>query len=332
MTFILTPIITSENPGFQKNLNITRHLSPMSAVKVIKFISKENVPDNPLLKFQDQRRNVIKAAFDDTIIYADSFSIISSDKIVYYQKNLTKEISMNDLTEKNEIVVIKSKTFLLGTDEFGRDVFTRLVYGLRISVLVGIGAVLITFLIGISLGFIAGFKNSWIDTVLNRFTELFLSFPAIYLVVLMLALFSSSLFSVILVLGVSGWMSLFKIVRGEVAALKQKDYIQTAKLLGLKSHQILFREILPVIIAPVVVNLIFQFSNVILAESALSYLGLSNGIDYPSWGSMIQSGQEYINKAWWMILFPGISLVITLLAANDFGRKVNKLLNPRLDL
>jgi len=127
-------------------------------------------------------------------------------------------------------------------------------------------------------------------------------------------------------------MSLFKIVRGEVASLKQKDYIQTAKLLGIKTNRILFKEILPVIIAPVIVNLIFQFSNVILAESALSYLGLGAGDSYSSWGAMIQSGQEYITKAWWMIIFPGVFLVVTLFSANYFGRRLNKFFNPRLDI
>jgi len=332
ITFLMAPIITSENPDFQKNLSVTKHLPPLSKVKVLHLKIEDSSESTLLNKFLIYKREIISEVFDESIIYADSVGGLAADKIIYYQKNIMKELPAEKLVENNGVPLVTSKTFLLGTDEFGRNTFTRLVHGLRISLLVGTGAVLISFLLGITMGFIAGYKSGLIDMVLNRFAELFLAFPVIYLVVLILALFSSSLFAVVIVLGISGWMSLFKIVRGEVASLKQKDYIQTAKLLGIKTNRILFKEILPVIIAPVIVNLIFQFSNVILAESALSYLGLGAGDSYPSWGAMIQSGQEYISKAWWMIIFPGGCLVVTLFTANYFGRRINKFFNPRLDI
>jgi peptide/nickel transport system permease protein len=132
------------------------------------------------------------------------------------------------------------------------------------------------------------------------------------------------------VLGFSGWMSLFKIVRSEIIALKGKDYFLTAKLLGVTNFNLIFSEMLPVISASVIVNLIFQFGNVILAESALSYLGLGTGGIYPSWGSMIQSGQSYITTAWWMILFPGLALFFTLFMTNSLGNIVKVMFNPRL--
>ena len=137
-------------------------------------------------------------------------------------------------------------------------------------------------------------------------------------------------FSIIIVLGFSGWMSLFKIVRSEIINLKTKDFIQTAGLIGLSKKQILLKEILPVIIIPVVVNTVFQFSNVILAESALSYLGLTVGGGYPSWGSMIESGQEYLRVAWWMIVFPGTVLILTLFSFNNLGKKINEFYIPRI--
>ena len=144
-------------------------------------------------------------------------------------------------------------------------------------------------------------------------------------------MFGNSLLSVIFVLGFSGWMSLFKIVKSEVISAKNKDYIVSASLLGLNKFNILIKEILPVIIVPVIVNIIFQFSNVILAESALSYLGLGSGSSYPSWGSMIESGQQYITKAWWMIFFPGLILILTIFSVNDLGKKMNKLFNPTVN-
>ncbi len=233
---------------------------------------------------------------------------------------------------KNDKPFITGKTFFLGTDEFGRDIFARLVYGSRISLLVGIGSVFLSLFIGLTLGFIAGYRGGIIDIVLSRVTDLFLAFPVIYLVILVLALFGSSLLSVIVVLGVSSWMSLFKIVKSEVLAIKQKDYLITAGLIGLSKKQLLLKEILPVIIAPVIVTLVLQFSNVVLAESALSYLGLGTGTSYPSWGAMISSGQEYIMKAWWMIIFPGLCLILTLLSVNSAGNRLNKVFNPRKSL
>jgi peptide/nickel transport system permease protein len=125
-------------------------------------------------------------------------------------------------------------------------------------------------------------------------------------------------------------MSLFKIVKSEVLSIKQKDYFSTAELVGLSKLQLLRKEILPVMLTPVLVNLIFLFSNVVLAEAALSYLGLGTGNSYPSWGSMISSGQEYITKAWWLIAFPGVALVFTLFAFNSSGRILGKKFNPLL--
>jgi peptide/nickel transport system permease protein len=226
--------------------------------------------------------------------------------------------------------LIENRLFLLGTDEYGRDNFARLVYGARISLLVASGAVVLSFIIGVVLGFIAGYGGGFLDTALNRLTELFLAFPVIYLIVLILALFGNSLLSVIVVLGISGWMTLFKIVRSEVVSLKHKDFFISAEMIGLKKSQLLAREILPVILVPVTVNLVFLFSNIVLAEAALSYLGLGTGSFHPSWGAMINSGQEYIYKAWWLILFPGAALVTTLIAINLTGKRIQEMINPGL--
>ncbi len=167
--------------------------------------------------------------------------------------------------------------------------------------------------------------------ILSRIVDIFLSFPAIFFVILILALFGNSLLSVIVVLGFSGWMGLFKIVRSEVISIKSKDFFITAKMIGLEPGDLLLKEILPNILSPVIVNLIFQFGAVILAEAALSYLGLGIGSSYPSWGAMIESGQNYLTQAWWMILSPGLCLIITIYTANDLGRKLNVYFNPRLN-
>ena len=323
LAFIFAPVITDENPEFQKDLSVTKLLAPFKSVKVLHLERKEISNGSLLKKFFVLKNKVVKQSYNENIIFIDNLKL-KSDKIIYLQKERIGELNIDLVQIKDGEPIITNRFFILGTDEFGRDIFTRLVYGARISILVGIGSVVVSLLIGLSIGFIAGIKGGVIDILFSRMTELFLAFPIIYLIILILAMFGNSLLTVILVLGMSGWMSLFKLVKSEVLAVKNKDYITSAIMLGLPKRKILTKEILPVIMIPLIVNIIFQFSNVILAESALSYLGLGTGSSYPSWGAMIESGQQYITKAWWMILFPGILLILTLFSANNLGKKLNK--------
>lgn len=326
--FLFAPIISNENPEFSKNLSVTKLQPPLSSIKQIELKSDESQFLSQPDLFRRKLNKIIKPSFNEEIIFIDSLRL--SDKIIYFQRNTLHEIEKDKVENNEGKIVIGKKFFLLGTDEFGRDLFSRLIYGTRISITVGSGAVILSFIIGIILGFIAGYRGGFWDVVLNRFSEIFLAFPVIYLVVLILALFGSSIISVIVVLGISGWMSLFKIVKSEVVSIKVKDFFSTAELIGLTKHQLLFKEIFPVILGPVLVNLVFLFSNVVLAEAALSYLGLGSGSAYPSWGSMISSGQEYLTKAWWLIAFPGLGLILTLFSINSSGRIIGRIFNPRL--
>lgn len=326
--FLFAPLITDENPDFQKNISVTKLLPPFSSVKVIHLKNQNDLKKSKLSSFYNLRKEVIKNSFDESIIFADSVNVNS--QLIYFQNGKEQNINENKLVLENGKPLITSKLFIIGSDEFGRDIFTRLIYGARISLFIGLGSVGVSLLVGLLLGFLAGYVGGGLDTILNRITEMFLSFPIIFLIIAILALFGNSMFSVIIVLGFSGWMTLFKIVKGEMLIIKKKDYFISANMIGLSKKQLLFNEVLPVILAPVIVNVIFQFGNVILAESALSFLGLGVGNSYPSWGAMIEAGQEYLNQAWWMMFFPGIILVITLLTANKLGRDLNKFYNPRL--
>ncbi|MDR3626765.1 MAG: ABC transporter permease [Ignavibacteriaceae bacterium] len=327
--FLFAPLITDNNPDFQKDLSVTKLLPPFSSVKVLHLNNDNYSTGNTVDKFINLKSRVIKNSFDDSIIFIDSIS--AGNKLTYYQGGAEVLLANDKVIFKNNTPLITTRTFILGTDELGRDIFTRLIYGARISLFVGLGSVLISLLLGLFLGFFAGYSEGFIDTALNRLTDMFLAFPVIFFIILIIALFGNSLPSVIMVLGFSGWMSLFKIVRSEVISLKNKDFFVSARLIGLSNIKLLLKETLPYILVPVVVNLVFQYGNVILAEAALSYLGLGTGSSYPSWGSMIEAGQNYLSQAWWMILFPGLALFLTLFAANSLGRKISSHFNPRVN-
>ena len=326
--FLFAPLITKQHPDFQKNISVTKLLPPFSSIDYIELNNQSITEDNANSQLKKLIDEVIPKSYNEEIVFIDS---IKTDKeIKYYQSGVLFQLDKNKVKMLDNHPVIKSKLFLLGSDEYGRDVFTRIVYGSRISLLVGFGAVLVSFIIGLSFAFIAVEQGGFVNLFISRITDLFLSFPAIFLVILIIALFGSNIFSIIVVLGFSGWMSLFKVAKSEMLSVKNKEFYLSAKLIGLKNIKLLLREILPAIIIPVSVNLIFQLSNVILAESALSYLGLGTGNEYPSWGAMIEAGQEYISQSWWLIFIPGLILVTSLLSINEVGRNINKELNPAI--
>lgn len=326
--FLFAPIVTNQHPDFQKNISVTKLLPPFSSVDYFELNNQSIAQNNNGVHLKNLIDRVIPNSYNENIIFIDSATV--NEKLMYYQSGVQYEIEKSKVKSLAGYPVIKSKLFLLGSDEFGRDVFTRIVYGSRISLLVGFGAVFVSFIIGLGFAFLAVERGGFVNIILSRVTDLFLSFPAIFLVVLIIALFGSNIISVIVVLGFSGWMSLFKVAKSEMLSVKNKEYYLAAKLLGLKNIKLLVREILPAILIPISVNLIFEFSNVILAESALSYLGLGTGIEYPSWGAMIEAGQEYISQSWWLIFIPGLVLVISLLSINEVGRNINKQLNPAI--
>jgi peptide/nickel transport system permease protein len=326
--FIFAPIISAQHPDFQKNISVTKLLPPFSSVDYIELEKFSTRNEENIIELKNLINTVVPLSYNENIIFIDSISVDSA--IICYQAKVKFNINKKLLKSINDVPIIRSKIFLLGSDEFGRDVFTRIIYGSRISLLVGFGAVLVSFILGLTFAFIAIEQGGFINLFFSRLTDLFLAFPTIFLVILIIALFGNNLISIIIVLGFSGWMSLFKIAKSEMLSIKNKEYYLSARLVGLKNIKLLLREILPAIIVPVSVNLIFQLSNVILAESALSYLGMGTGTEYPSWGSMIESGQRYITQSWWLIFIPGLTLVISLLSINEVGRDINKFFNPAI--
>ncbi len=322
--FFVPTLITREHPDFQKNISEIKLLPPFSIITQIQLKPKSShTVTSARENFLELKDKVLLKEFDNEKIFVKRYSFKDNGYIFNQGGRI---INLPDDSVKS----VKSEIVLFGTDEFGRDIFSRLIFGARISVFIGLMSVIISLILGLTLGYIASTGNQIVAVVLNRLNDLFLSFPAIFFVILVLAMFGNNLISVIIVLGFSGWMSLFKIVSSEVASVKHKDFFITSKRIGLNNSELLLKEIIPVISVPVMVNLVFQFSNVILAESALSFLGLGAGSEYASWGSMIEKGQEYIYDAWWMIFTPGLVLVLTLLSFHNIAKQVNKYFNPKI--
>ncbi|MEM7129419.1 MAG: ABC transporter permease [Chloroflexota bacterium] len=219
---------------------------------------------------------------------------------------------------------------LLGTDTLGRDVWSRLIYGARISLLVGITAVLIAGSLGVILGLISGYFGGTVDDVIMRVADTQLAFPFILLAISIIAVLGPGLLKVIAVLGFSGWVQYGRIVRGQVISLREQEFVQSARAVGVKNRRILLRHVLPNTWAAVIVIASFSVASTILAESSLSFLGLGVPPDVPTWGGMLAEGREYLELAPWLATFPGLAIALTVFGINVVGDWLRDYLDPRL--
>jgi peptide/nickel transport system permease protein len=221
--------------------------------------------------------------------------------------------------------------FLLGTDGLGRDVLSRLLYGARISLLVGVCAIMVGGTIGVVAGLIAGYFGGWIDDVIMRLGDIQLAFPFILLAIMFLVILGPGVMNIIIVLGVGQWVTYARIVRAQTLSLREKEYVEAARALGDSTFLIIFRTILPNIIAPLTVIASFNVASVILSEASLSFLGLGVPPNVPTWGAMLADSRDQLmaNK-WWLAFFPGIAIVLTVLAFNILGDWLRDFLDPRL--
>ncbi|MDP8298718.1 MAG: ABC transporter permease [Candidatus Tantalella remota] len=223
-----------------------------------------------------------------------------------------------------------SAQHLFGTDNLGRDVFSRMVYGTRISLSVGFIAVFISLIVGVFLGGVSGYYGGKVDSGIMRLVEVMYCFPTFFLIMMVITFLGPNIVNVMVVIGFTSWAGLCRLVRAEFLSLRERDFVHSAKVQGVSDMRVIFRHILPNAMAPVYVSATLSVGGAILVESALSFLGLGVQIPTASWGNILTAGKNYIDFAWWLTLFPGMAILITVLSFNMIGEGLREVLDPKL--
>jgi peptide/nickel transport system permease protein len=230
----------------------------------------------------------------------------------------------------DNILAPPSARHLFGTDDLGRDVFTRMLYGAGISLKVGFVAVGIAVVIGTLLGAVSGYYGGIVDIVIMRFVDIMLCFPSFFLILAVIAFMEPSIFNIMAVIGFTSWMGITRLVRAEFLSLKERDFVLAVKAMGAGAPRIIFGHILPNAMAPVLVAATLGIASAVLTESALSFLGIGVQPPTPSWGNMLTQGQSVLGIAWWLSFFPGMAILVTVLGYNLLGEGIRDAIDPRL--
>ena len=235
-----------------------------------------------------------------------------------------------DACNSQAIFAPPSSEFWLGTDRLGRDVFSRLLYGGRVSLWVGFVAVGISSAIGVALGLVSGYFRGWVDEFIMRVVDVMLCFPSFFLILSVIAFLEPSLTNIMIVIGLTSWMGVARLVRAETLSLREREFVDAARLAGCSTARILWRHILPNALAPVLIPATLGVAGAILVESSLSFLGIGLRPPASSWGNMLQDGKAALEIAPWLSIYPGVAILLTVLGYNLLGEGLRDLLDPRL--
>jgi peptide/nickel transport system permease protein len=234
------------------------------------------------------------------------------------------------IIDLKQVLAAPSSVHLFGTDQLGRDVLSRMIWGARISLKVGFVATGIAILVGAILGAVSGYYGRWVDAVIMRFVDIMLCFPAFFLILAVIAILEPSIWNIMIIIGLTGWMGITRLVRADFISLKERDFVLAARVIGASDLRIIFVHILPNAMASILVAATLGIAGAILTESALSFLGIGVQPPTPSWGNILTAGKDNIDIAWWLSLYPGLAILVTVLGYNLLGEGIRDSLDPRL--
>jgi len=223
-----------------------------------------------------------------------------------------------------------SREFPLGTDQLGRDVLSRMIYGTRVSMLVGLGSQVIVVLLGVPLGALAGYIGGRTDILITRFIDVMYAFPRLLFVILIMSMLGAGLINIFIALGLTGWVGIARQTRAQVLALKEKEFVEGARALGARGWRVLTRHVLPSALTPIVVSITFGIPEAIFTEAALSFIGVGINPPTPSWGQMVGENQQFLRSYWYLCVFPSIAIAVTMLSFTFFGDGVRDALDPKM--
>ena len=235
-----------------------------------------------------------------------------------------------NLIDLKQVLMPPSPDHFLGTDTLGRDVLSRIIFGSQVSLKVGFVAVGLATLIGLLIGALAGYYGGWVDSALMRLVDLMLCFPAFFLILAVIAVLEPSIWNIMVVIGLTSWMGVARLVRAEFLSLREREFVTAARALGAGDTRLILRHMLPNALAPVMVSATLGVAGAILTESALSFLGLGVQPPTPSWGNILTAGKDNIEIAWWLSVFPGLAILITVMSYNLLGEGIREAIDPRL--
>ncbi len=341
----LAPFIAPFSPYDQQDFLVTAYQPPLSRIDAL--VLKQ--PKNLIIPMQSGNGQAVLLANSlitdfqklktrnepNAIRFVNEYRI-EGDQLIYRQGMRTKTIAISELAggaairngEKPDFVI--TRTFLLGTDQYGRDILSRVIYGSKISLSIGFLVVLISVTLGTVIGISSGYFGGWIDTVMMRIVDVLIAFPALFLILIIIATFGNSIYLIVITLSFTGWMGVARIVRSQVLSLKEQEFILAAKSLGLSNMRIIFRHLAPNTLTPVIIAATLRIGSIILTEAGLSFLGLGVQPPTPSWGNIINEGRDSLLNYWWISTFPGIAILTTVVCFNLVGDGIRDALDPRM--
>jgi len=339
----LAPFLAPFSPFDQQDFLVTAYQPPLTRIDAL-VLDKHRTVVIPQRKGNDAVSKLSNALITDSqklrsrnrdygLKFVDGYRV-EGDRVFYKQGIREKSIPLTELRSVRDggskPGFIVTKTFLLGTDQYGRDIFSRVLYGSRISLSIGFLVVLISVTLGTVIGVSSGYFGGWVDSILMRIVDVLIAFPALFLILIIIATFGNSIYLIVITLSFTGWMGVARIVRGQVLSLKEQEFILAAKSLGLSSARIIFRHVMPNTLTPVIVAATLRIGSIILTEAGLSFLGLGVQPPTPSWGNIINEGRDSLLNHWWISTFPGIAILTTVVSFNLIGDGIRDALDPRM--